>query len=165
MTNTDVGVDSYYARQYDEAIAQIEKTINLDPRFFIAYLWLGQAYEQKKMYTEAIATFRNGMNRAERHPQLLASLGHAYALAGDRNKAQESLDELREMSKQRYVSPYLFAVVYAGLGDIEQAFAWLGKAYEERSFFLIWFKVEPRFDSLRDDTRYKDLLRRIGLPP
>lgn len=165
MTNTDVGVDSYYARQYDEAIAQIEKTINLDPHFYIAYLWLGQAYEQKKMYAEAIATFRKGMDRAERHSQLLASLGRAYALAGDRNKAQESLDNLREMSKRRYVSPYLFAVVYAGLGDKEQTFVWLGKAYEDRSFFLIWLKVEPCFDSLRDDTRYKDLLRRIGLPP
>ena len=117
------------------------------------------------MYAEAIATFRKGMDRAERHSQLLASLARAYALAGDRNKAQESLDDLREMSKRRYVSPYLFAVVYAGLGDKEQAFAWLGKAYQDRSFFLIWLKVEPCFDSLRDDVRYKDLLRRIGLPP
>lgn len=163
MINTDVGVDYYYARQYDESIAQIKKTINLDPRFFIAYLWLGQAYEQKNMYAEAIATFQKGMDRAERHPQLLASLGHAYALAGNRNGAQESLHELREMSKRGYVSPYLFAVVYAGLGDKEQAYVWLEKAYEERSFFLIWLKVEPRFDSLRNDTRYKDLLRRIGL--
>ncbi|MDQ3710608.1 MAG: hypothetical protein M3388_00075 [Acidobacteriota bacterium] len=82
-----------------------------------------------------------------------------------RDKANKILDELREMSKQRYVSPYLFAVVYVGLGDKEQAFAWLEKAYHERTFFLIWLKVEPRFDSLRDDARYKDLLRRIGLQP
>jgi TolB-like protein/DNA-binding winged helix-turn-helix (wHTH) protein/Flp pilus assembly protein TadD len=165
MINSDVGVDSYYARQYDEAIAQNEKTINLEPHFFIAYLWLGQAYEQKKMYAEAITTFQKGMALAERHPQLIASLGRAYALAGEREKAQKSLDELREISKRRYVSPYLFAVVYAGLGDKDQAFTWLEKAYEERTFFLIWLKVEPRFDSLRDDPRYKDLLRRIGLQP
>ncbi|MDQ6652311.1 MAG: protein kinase [Acidobacteriota bacterium] len=164
MINTDVGVNSYYARRYDEAIAQNEKTVNLDPRFFIAYLWLGQAYEQKKMYAEAIATFQKGMNEAERHPQLLASLGRAYALAGQPDKAQKALDELREMSKSRYVSPYLIAVVYAGLGDKDQAFAWLEQAYQDRSFFLIWLKVEPRFDSLRDDPRFQDLLRRVGFP-
>lgn len=163
MINSDVGVTSYYARQYDEAIAQNEKTISLEPHFFVAYLWLGQAYEQKKMYAEAIATFQKGMDLAERHPQLIASLGRAYALAGERDKAKKSLEELRETSKQRYVSPYLFAVVYAGLSDKEQALVWLEKAYEERTFFLIWLNVEPRFDSLRDDPRYKDLLRRIGL--
>ncbi len=69
------------------------------------------------------------------------------------------------MSKRRYISPYLFAVVYVGLGDKEQAFAWLEKAYQDRSFWLIWLKVEPRFDSLRDDPRFQDLLRRIGLQP
>ena len=164
MTNSDVGVDFYYARQYDEAIAQNEKTINLEPHFFIAYLWLGQAYEQKKMYAKAIETFQKGIDLAERHPQLIASLGRAYALSRDRDKAQKYLDELREMSKRRYVSPYLFAVVYDGLGDKEQAFAWLDKAYQDRSFFLIWLKVEPRFDPLRSDPRFTDLLRRVGLP-
>jgi len=69
------------------------------------------------------------------------------------------------MSKRRYISPYLFAVVYVGLGDKDQAFAWMEKAYQDRSFWLIWLKVEPRFDSLRDDPRFVNLLRRIGLPP
>ncbi|MDQ3063381.1 MAG: tetratricopeptide repeat protein, partial [Acidobacteriota bacterium] len=165
MTNSDVGVNSYYARQYTEAIAQLEKTTNLEPHFFIAYLWLGQAYEEKKMYVKAIETFQKGIDLAERHPQLVASLGRAYALSGERDKANKVLDELREMSKRRYVSPYLFAVVYVGLGDKDQAFAWLEKAYNERTFFLIWLKVEPRFDSLRDDPRFQDLLRRIGLQP
>jgi tetratricopeptide (TPR) repeat protein len=163
MFSTNVGIESYYARQYDEAIAQLEKTINLDSRYNPAYLWLGQAFEQKKMYREAIATFEKGMSQGERHPKLLASLGHTYALAGERKRANKVLDELREMSKRRYISPYLFAVVCVGLGDKEQTFAWLEKAYQDRSFFLIWLKVEPQFDSLRDDPRYKDLLRRIGL--
>ena len=163
MANSDVGVDFYYSRQYDESILQNEKTINLEPHFFIAYLWLGQAYEQKKMYVKAIETFQKGIDLAEHHPQLIASLGRVYALTGQRDKANKYLNELREMSKQRYVSPYLFAVVYTGLDDKEQAFAWLEKAYRERTFFLIWLRVEPRFDSLRDDPRYKDLLRRIGL--
>jgi len=165
MFSTNVGNDSYYARQYDEAIAQLEKTINLDPGYNPAYLWLGQAFEQKKMYVEAIATFQKGMSQGERHPKLLSSLGHTYALAGESDKANKVLDELREMSKRRYISPYLFAVIYVGLGDNKQAFAWLDKAYQDRTFFLIWLKVEPRFDSLRDDPRFQDLLRRIGLEP
>ncbi len=161
--NNDLGITFYYARQYDEAIAQIEKTIILEPRYVEAYLYLGQAYEQKQMYQQAIATFQKGMTQAERHPDLIAALGHAYALAGERDKALKSLAELREISKQRYVSPYHFAVVYAGLGDKDKAFAWLDKAFQDRSFFLIWLKVEPLFDSLHDDARFADLLRRIGL--
>ncbi|MFN2533447.1 MAG: tetratricopeptide repeat protein [Pyrinomonadaceae bacterium] len=165
MFSMEVGSTLYYARQYPEAIAQLEKTINLEPRYVEAYFYLAQAYEQKKMYTQAIATIQKGMTKAERHPQLIAALGHAYALSGERDKAQHALAELRQMSKQRYVSPYLFAVVYASLGDKEQAFAWLDKAYQDRSFFLIWLRVEPLFDSLRDDARFQDLLQRVGFTP
>ncbi|MEJ7575570.1 MAG: protein kinase [Pyrinomonadaceae bacterium] len=161
--NTALGEDAYYARQYTEAIAQLEKTINLDPQYYRAYLWLGHTYEQKKMYERAIETFQKGMTQAQRHPQLVSSLGHGYALAGKRDKAQQALAELREMSKHRYISPYLFAVVNVGLGDKEQAFGWLDKAHQDRSSFLIWLKVEPRFDSLRDDPRFQNLLRRVGL--
>ncbi len=163
LMNTNLGIDFYYARQYDEAIAQLEKTVNLEPRYYNASLYLGQAYEQKKMYQKAIATFQKGMAQPERNPKLLASLGHAYAMAGEREKALKALDELREMSKHRYVSPYLFAVIYIGLGDKDQTFAWLEKAFQDRSFWLIWLNVEPKFDSLRDDGRFQDLLRRVGL--
>src|SRR4030095_5436592 len=77
--------------------------------------------------------------------------GHVvYALAGERVKALKALAELREMSKRRYISPYLIAVVSVGLGDKAQAFAWLDKAYQDRSATLIWLKVEPLFDPLRD---------------
>src|ERR1700686_533796 len=126
--------------------------------------WLGQAYEQKKMYAQAVATYQKGMSQAERNPQLIAALGHAYALSGERDKALKTLDELREMSKEHYISPYLIAVVYVGLGVKEQAFAWLEKAYQDRSAALLWLKVEPLFDPLRSDPRFQDLLRRIGLP-
>jgi tetratricopeptide (TPR) repeat protein len=163
MFSTNIGIDFYYARQYDEAIAQLEQTINLDRRYNSAYLWLGQAYAQKRMYAEAIATLQKGLGQGERNPKLLALLGHTYALSGERDKAKNVLGELGERSKQSYISPYLFAVVYVGLGDQDQAFAWLEKAFQDRSFLLIWLKVEPLFDSLRGDPRYADLLRRIGL--
>jgi len=164
MQSMVAGATFYFASQYDEAIAQNQKTTDLETHFYPAYFWLGQAYEQKKMYAEAIATYQKGITQAERHPQLIAALGHAYALAGERGKATQALDELRRMSKQRHIDPYLIAFVYTGLGDKEQAFAWLNRAYQDRSSFLIWLKVEPQFNSLRDDPRFQDLLRRVGLP-
>lgn len=161
--NVVAGATFYFAGQYDEAIAQLEKTINLVPHYS-PYVWLGQAYEQKKMYERAIATYQKGMAQGERHSQILAALGHAYALEGERGKALKLLDELREMSRQGHVSPYSFAVIYVGLGDKDQAFAWLEKAYQDRSSVLLWLNVEPLFAPLRDDPRFQDLLRRVGLP-
>ena len=161
--NMAAGATLYFARQTDEAIAQLEKTISLEPRYDESYIYLGQAFEQKKMFAQAIATFQKGLTQAERSPQLVAALGHAYALNGERGKALKSLDELREMSKSQYVSPYLFAVVYLGLDDQDQTFIWLEKAFQDRSFFLIWLKVEPLFDNLRGDSRFQDLMRRVGL--
>ncbi len=161
--NTALGEDAYYARQYDEAITQLEKAINLEPHYYRAYLWLGSAYAQKKMHAQAIETFQKGMTQAQPHPQLIAALGHAYALNGETDKARQILAELGEMSKQRYISPYLFAIIYVGLGDKDQTFAWLEKAFQDRSFWLIWLKVEPKFDAVRGDSRFQDLLRRIGL--
>ena len=164
MFSTNIGTDSYYARQYDESIEQLEKTITLDPHYNLAYLWLGQAFEQKKMYAEAIAAFQKGINQGERAPKLLAALGSSYALDGEQDKADKILKEMREVAKRRYISPYLFAIIYNGMGDKEQTFKWLDRAVEDRSVFMIWLKYEPRFDSLREEPRFKELLRRIGLP-
>jgi TolB-like protein/DNA-binding winged helix-turn-helix (wHTH) protein/Flp pilus assembly protein TadD len=157
------GSTLYLSRKNDEAIAQLVRTINLEPRYVPAYLYLGEVYEQKKMYAQAIETFQKGIAQSERHPSLIAALGHSYAMAGQRDKAQQLIAELRSMSKGRYISPYLFAVVYAGLGDKDQSFAWLEKALQNRSSALIWLKVEPVFDNLHDDPRFNTLLRRIGL--
>lgn len=161
MYGTNLGAAFYYSHQYDEAIAQIEKAIDLEPSYTEAYLYLGQAYEQKQLYPQALEVLQRGIARSERHPKLIAALGHAYALAGQRDKALKAVDELREMSKQRYLSPYWIALVYAGLGDREQTLLWLEKAYQEHAFFLIWLKVEPAFDPLRDDPKFQDLLRRV----
>jgi tetratricopeptide (TPR) repeat protein len=103
------------------------------------------------------------MTQAERNPQLIGALGHAYALAGERDKALKALAELRARSKQSYISPSWSAIIYVGLGDKEQAFAWLEKAFQDRSSLLIWLKVEPLFDPLREEPRFQDLRRRVGV--
>ena len=91
-------------------------------------------------------------------------MGHAYAVAGEKHKAEETLHELKKLSKRRYVSAMEVALVYAGLRDTRAAFAWLQKAYDERARLPLFLKMDPAFDSLRSDPRYQELLSRIGLP-
>ena len=86
-------------------------------------------------------------------------------MAGRRDRAQKVLDELKQLSRRRYVAPFDIAVIYIGLGDKEQAFEWLEKAYQDHSHWLLWLKVDPRFDSIHGDSRYQDLRRRMRLPP
>ena len=163
LRNMVSGATYYFARRTDEAVTQLEKTVELEPRFYPAYFWLGQAYEQKKLPAKAIATYEDGISRSERNPMLVAALGHAYAVLGQREKAKEVLDELANLSKNSYVNPYFFAIVYAGLGDLDQTFAWFEKAFQDRSNYLLWLNVEPLFDPIRDDPRFRELLVRVGL--
>jgi serine/threonine-protein kinase len=154
----------YFANRYDEAIASCQSVLAQDPDFYIARRYLGMAYEQKRMYPEAIAEFQRALTASRGSLLMKAHLGHAYAVSGDKAKAQQVLDELLERSKKGYVSAYLTAVIYAGLGEKDRAFEWLEKAYNERAEFLVYLKVDPRLESLRSDPRFQDLLRRIGLP-
>ena len=163
MYNCNLGITLYNSRRYDEAIPQLERTTDLEPTYVDAWTYLGLAYEQKKMYPQEIETLQKGMAKSERHPQLIAVLARAYAVAGDRDRSQRLLGELREAARHRYVSPYLFALVYEGMGDKNNAFASLQNAYEDHSYFMIWLNVAPEVDALREDPRFTDLVRRIGL--
>ncbi len=96
---------------------------------------------------------------------MIGALGHAYAVSGRKDRAQNLLVELKQLSRRRYVAPFEIAVVYIGLGDKDLTFEWLEKAYRDHSPWLPWLKVDPRFDSLHGDSRYRDLRRRMGLPP
>jgi len=159
----NVGEVLLYARRYDEAIEACQKALELDPNYGMAHTHLAQTYVQKGRYAEAIAEFQQGIALSERNPALLARLGHAYAVAGRRHEATQVLDELLKLSKRSYVPPYSIAQIYAGLGLKDEAFAWLEKAYRERSTYLGNLKREHTFDNLRSDVRFQDLLRRVGL--
>ncbi len=153
-----------FSKEYDEAIAGALKGVQAEPENAWAHVILGWAYEQKAMINEAIAEFKAAAKAWEEHSLPLAGLGHAYALSGRMEKAQAILDQLLEMSRTRYIPAYDIAVVYMGLGEKARAFDWLSKAYEERSGFLVYIKCDRRFDGLRSDQRYVDLLGKIGLP-
>ena len=163
IIGTNLGWLSYFARQYDRAIEQYKKTIELDANFSVAYYKLGQAYERKNLREEAIAQYRKALTLSGSSPGIMSALGHACAQSGKQDEARHVLGELIEMSKQRYVSPYFMAEVYRGLGELEQTFEWLEKAVADRSDWLVWIGVEPAFDDLRSDSRFLSLLRRIGL--
>ena len=117
------------------------------------------------MLNEAIAAFQKGSSLSGGDPLIAGGLGHAYAVSGQRDRARKLLEELKQLSKHRYVAPYEIAVIHIGLGDKEQAFEWLEKAFQDHSHWLLWLKVDPRFDSIKGDPRYLDLRRRMGLPP
>ena len=152
----------YFSRQYDEAIKQGARALEIDPRFRLAYHVRGRALAQKGMYREAIAELQKWAEN-NRDPQAIGSLGQVYGMSGQRDKALEALAELERISKERYVPSYWKAIVYVGLNDKEQALYWMEKAYEERYFLLIWIGGDPRFDPLRSDPRFTDLLRRMNL--
>jgi eukaryotic-like serine/threonine-protein kinase len=161
--NLALGYRFYYAHQYPEAVEQIQKTLAMDATFVPAHVYLGRAYEQKGTYPEAIAEMRKALEFSEGDTNELAALGHAYAVAHQAGEAKKILDQLKERSQQTYVQPSLIALIQAGLGDKNQAFDWLQKAYEDRSAGLLYLKVDPAFDSIRSDPRFLDLLHRVGL--
>jgi serine/threonine-protein kinase len=116
------------------------------------------------LYEEAIAEYQKVIP-LEYTQQASALLGYTYALSGEREKAVRVLEGLRQLSEQRYVSPYLEAIIHAGLGEHDQAFARLEKACQERAVWMVFLKVDPFLDRLRDDPRFLNLLRWVGLPP
>lgn len=153
-----------YARQYDDAIAQFRKTLELDPAFPQVQRYAAWAYLQRGMHSEAIAALRTAASALADNPEVEAELGHALAVAGRRAEALAILKRLRQPSPTRYVSPYSVALVEAGLGDRDQALAWLDKAYTERSDYMPYLKLEPMMDGLRSDPRFAAIVQRVGLP-
>ncbi len=165
VMNFELGLGFYYARDYDQAIEQFQKTLELDQNFPAALALLPAAYEQKGMYGDAIAGFKKALTLKGGERSLpIAGLGHVYAVTGKKSEARTVIEELKQLSGQEYVPATHIAQIYAGLDERDQAFAWLDKGYEERSFQMQFIKIEPRWDSLRSDPRFQNLMRRVGLP-
>lgn len=162
--STLVGWLRHLARDYDSAITLYKSTLELDSGFALAHRRLGQTYEQKQMYAEALAAFQKAEELAGEDVELMSARGHLYGVLGETGKAEAALEKLKATSKRKYVPAYLVARSYAGMGKTDLVFEWLEKAFVERYGYLAYLNVEPLFDDIRTDPRFVDLVRRVGLP-
>jgi TolB-like protein/DNA-binding winged helix-turn-helix (wHTH) protein/Flp pilus assembly protein TadD len=162
IINADLAELLVLAHSYDESIRQSRKTIEMDPNFALAHNQLAQAYLQKHMNDEAVAELQKAVQLSGGSPTVMANLARAYAASGKRSGAIKLLSDLKKRSNSIYSHGSEIAVIYASLGDSDQAMRWLEKSYEER--FNPGVLLRPGFDPLRSDPRFQDLVRRIGLP-
>jgi len=149
----------YWMRRHAEAVVRFREAVALHPNFWLAHYYLGLTLGQSGSFTEAIAHLEHARKLGD-SPWRLGGLGHAYALAGRRDEAYRVVEEAKSLSTRRYVSPVHIATVYAGLGDAE-AFEWLEKGFEDRSWRMTWLDVDPLFDPIRNDERFRKLSRRV----
>ena len=164
VLNMHMGWHLLYSREYEKAIEQLQKTLELDPTFIVAHVFLGQTYEQLGAFPSAITAFEKTVELSHRHPMYLAELGHGFAAAGRHADALKVLDELHAMSSHRYVGARATAEIHIALGNADEAFKWLEVAFQQRNGWLIHIRENPRYDQLRTDPRYVDLVRRMNFP-
>ncbi len=164
IINRELGTTFSFAGQYDQAIEQLRKTLDMDSGFVPAHNELGWAYTQKGNFRAAIEEFQKAISLEEDNAFSLMGLGFTYAEAGQREDAHGILNQLNNLSKRSRVPSTYIAAVYVGLGEKEQAFQWLEKAYNERDEGLIYLKAAPTWGPLRSDPRFANLVQRIGLP-
>ena len=153
----------HFARRFDDAIKQCRKTIDMYPDYLIAHRRLGMSYGERGMYEEADVEFKKALALSADDSETMSARAYAYAGAGRIDDARKILDRLNELAKESYVSPYSLARVYIGLDEIDKAFDCLEETYQQRHGILTYLKVEPIFDRLRSDSRYRDLLHKMKL--
>ncbi len=163
VINTYKGWIYYLARKYDQALEQYWSTIELNPQFYLPYLWMGQAYGQMGLHEGAIGAIQKAVNLSGGSTMAKAVFGHTLADSGSKPEAEKIVTELITLSAERYVPSYFIAAIYAGLDDDDEAFKWLNKACAEHYMFFNWLNVEPIFDGLRADERFGELLKTMGL--
>ncbi len=164
IINTDLGSVYLDARYYDLAIQQLQKTIEMDQNFYRARHYLGAAYIFKGEISRGIEELRHAM-LLDDDPAMLATMGYGYAISGNTEEAEKALVVLENLSSKRVISLYHFATIYAGLGDREKALEFLQLSLKQREWWLVWFKVDPFWDNLRDDGRFVELLKKVFAVP
>jgi tetratricopeptide (TPR) repeat protein len=164
IINVAVGWAFYLARRYDEAIEQLRRTIELDPNYPVTYWILGLVLRKTGYYELAITEGEKGVKLSGGSPLMRAALAHTLGTGGRTKEALQMLEDLSNLTKQKYVAPYFFAGIHIGLGENDRAMEYLERSYEEHSHWLIYLHIDPSMDALRDDPCFQDLLRRVGLP-
>jgi serine/threonine-protein kinase len=161
--NASMGLLHYFSGQYDLAVENYQKTIDMEPNFGVAHFFQGQAYLKQAKYREAITAFVEAIALHGDSTNMLANLTNAYAVMGKSDGARKRLSQLLDMAKERYVSEYDVAIIHASFGEYDKAFEWLEMACSERSYLLIYLNVDPMMQNLRPDPRFAGQLEQIGL--
>jgi TolB-like protein/DNA-binding winged helix-turn-helix (wHTH) protein len=161
---TDLGFQLYYTRQYDDAIEALHDTIGRYPAFPLAHLWLGRVYQQRNRFAESIAEYQAAEHGLPDWPVAVAAIGSAEGWSGDAIRARQSLDRLHGLSRRRYVTAYGYALVHAALNERGDAIKWLEQGADERTPWMVWMKLDPRWGTLSSDPRFAAVARRVGLP-
>jgi DNA-binding winged helix-turn-helix (wHTH) protein/Flp pilus assembly protein TadD len=162
--NSDLGFYYYYTGQYDEAVKQLKFVLEMNKAFPPAHLWLGRTLQELGRLDDALTEFRQVEESLPGWPVSVAARGFVAGLAGRKAEAEEILEDLERLAAHTYVTPYGVALVHAGLGDQEAAFAHLNKAFVEKSNWLVWLRLDPRWNRLRSDTRFMEMVRRMQYP-
>ena len=154
----------HYAGRPEDAITTAKRSVDIDPTVPIAHLRLGTIYEQAGNYPEAIASLQKAVDLGGRAQLAVGSLAHAYAMSGKENDARKLLAELERTAKDQYLSPYILATVYTALGETGRALDLLEEAHNERGIDLLQVKVDPKFARLRDELRFREVVRKLNFP-
>lgn len=162
--NTDVGFHHYYNGRYAEAIAQLKSVLGMKSDFALAHLWLARSYLEAGRLDQSLAETASAEAALPEWTVLVAQRGYTLGVMGLADEARSVRGEMERLSGRRFVTAYGTALVYAGLGDSEQAFAWLEKAFAERSHWLVWLRLDPRWKALRSDPRFAGLVERMKYP-
>lgn len=163
IINTNVGWVYYFARQYEKAIEQFNKTLDMDPNFAVTHLRLGRAHLQIGSFEKGIEEIQKAVSLSPESTEILAALGHAYAVSGKDDEARYIIEELNTLEQNKYVSSYDKALIYIELGDRDQAFEYLDKAFQEKASYVTYIKIDPKVDSLRSEPRFDEILRKMNL--
>jgi DNA-binding winged helix-turn-helix (wHTH) protein/TolB-like protein/tetratricopeptide (TPR) repeat protein len=162
--NTDIGFHHYYNGRYEEAAAELQSVLAMRSDFLLAHLWLARALLELRRFDAALAATAVAESKVRDWSVLVTARGFTYAMAGKTSEAQAVLREMDALARQRFVTSYGIALVHAGLGHKDEAFSWLDKAFEERSHWLVWLRLDPRWKNLRDDPRFAALIEKIKYP-
>ncbi|MFI5155748.1 MAG: TPR end-of-group domain-containing protein [Chitinophagales bacterium] len=161
---TDMAFSLYYDKKYTEAYSALNIALGYSDKLALTHIWLARVYQAQKKYPEAIAENLRTLNFIPEWAPGLAGAGYIYGITGQKAKADSVLNHMTSLSSTRYMTPYAFALMYTSLGNKDKAFEYLDKALEDRANWLVWLKLDPRWDPIRSDKRYEPLVTKIGLP-
>jgi tetratricopeptide (TPR) repeat protein len=155
---TDLAFHLHYSGRNEDARQELQKILSVDPNFPLAHFWMGRVLSSEANCAGALAELETASASSLRDWQpVIAAHGHIAGVCGEPSRAREDLRRFDEIGQSRFVTSYGYALIYAGLKEKDQALLWLRKAVEERSHWLVWIRVDPRFDGLRGDSRFQQL--------